>query len=795
MTVSNFPRNIFLRPLIAAAAAVTMILMLTLTILAGTTGTALAGNVDHDRLVPEVPRRDVPIVLDGDVWKSVQFNDRIIVAGEFQQVETSRGGPVVNRPNIFAYDVNTGEIIDDFNPNLNGPVFDVVVDDTDNSLFLGGTFTQIDGQFRNRLAKLDYFGNLDPTFRPIVSAMVNTLVVGDGELFVGGTFARVNNEPHNQIAAVDTVFGRSVADFNYQIRGAFGRGGSQSVRALDLTEDNRLFVAHVGQEIVDNNGVGHDHVGVAVIDLVANRVEAWNTPWFASVRPRCSQGDGDIRIRDAELSPDESVFVVVEQGGYNCDKILSFDTDGGANTEPNWVSAAFDSVLSVGVTNDTVYVGGHFCFIEALGAIPSSQALNYPFMPSPESCDISNGNDDVDGIPARQQIAALDINTGAALDWNPTSNALFGVLDIEPVERGLLIGQDNDRIGITRTGHHAFLDFGGTTPDFNPTPNPTPGPPGGGECVASVNGTVVSLGWDAVAGQDSYVVRRNNSFVTSVAATSFSEAPGSGSFDYVIRYRVAGEVIDLTCNSVTVGGDNGQPDPTPDLTCSAEVVGGVVTLSWTDNDASTQVVRRDGRWVATVADDATSFTATINGDYVIRLFGGGGSVDVVCEEGAPAPDPIPDGGPFVPEPGVTYRLTAQNGSVLAGDSDGDRDAFALSTAAAGANPGAVAWEFVDAGNGQYHLDLATGGNFSRLSVTNNANEPLFARLTRDRFTGGDKAFAIEETSPGSGTYHITALDNRIDDGNDRLFLTNNDAGFTSPNTTGSSVTFTITPVG
>ena len=720
MAVRNISRNILSRPLIVAAAAASIVVMVTLAVLAGTAGTAFAGNVDHDRLVPEAPRRDVPIVLDGAVWKSVQFNDRIIVAGDFQQVETSRGGPVVNRPNIFAYDVNTGDLIDDFNPAVNGAVFDVVVDESDNSLFLGGTFTQIDGQFRTRLAKLDYFGNLDPTFRATASARVNTLVVGDGELYVGGTFATVNNQAHNQIAAVDTVFGRSVADFNYQIRGVFGRDGSQSVRALDLTEDNRLFVAHVGQEIVDNNGVGHDHVGVAVIDLDANRVENWNTPWFASVRPRCSQGDGDLRIRDAELSPDESVFIVVEQGGYNCDKILSFDTDGGANTEPNWVSAAFDSVFSVGVTNDTVYVGGHFCFIEALGAIPSSQALNYPFMPSPESCDIGNGNDDVDGIPARQQIAALNINTGAALDWNPTSNALVGVFDIEPVERGLLVGQDSNRIGTIRTGHHAFLDFGGTTPAFNPAPNPTPTPtPGNAECVASVNGATVSLAWDAVPGESSYAVRRNNVFVTEVNATNFSESPGSGSFDYDIRYRVAGQVIDISCNPVTVGGGNGGNTPTP----------------------------------------------------------------------------TPAGGEFVPQQGVTYRLTAQNGSVLAGNAGGARDAFALSSAAAAANLGAVSWEFVDAGNGQYHIDLASGGDFSRLTVTDNAGEPLFARLTRDRFTGGDKTFAIQETSPGSGLYHITALDNRINGGNDRLFLTNNDAGFTSPNTTGSNVTFTITPAG
>ena len=150
----------------------------------------------------------------------------------------------------------------------------------------------------------------------------------------------------------------------------------------------------------------------------------------------------------------------------------------------------------------------------------------------------------------------------------------------------------------------------------------------------------------------------------------------------------------------------------------------------------------------------------------------------------------------MPQLGVTYQLTAQNGSVLAGDAaDGNRDAFALSIAAAAADPDAVAWEFVDAGNGEYHIDLAVGGAFDRLSVTNAASETLFARLTRDQFTAGDKRFAIQETSPGSGTYFVTALDNRIGGGNDRLFLTSNDAGFTQPNTTGANVTFTITPVG
>ena len=94
---------------------------------------------------------------------------------------------------------------------------------------------------------------------------------------------------------------------------------------------------------------------------------------------------------------------------------------------------------------------------------------------------------------------------------------------------------------------------------------------------------------------------------------------------------------------------------------------------------------------------------------------------------------------------------------------------------------------------RYHLDLASGGSWSRLSITDNSSEPLFARLTRDRFTGPDKRFTIEETSPGSGTYYINV--NATVAGQNRLFLTSNDAGFTAPNTTGAAVTFSITPVG
>ena len=142
---------------------------------------------------------------------------------------------------------------------------------------------------------------------------------------------------------------------------------------------------------------------------------------------------------------------------------------------------------------------------------------------------------------------------------------------------------------------------------------------------------------------------------------------------------------------------------------------------------------------------------------------------------------------------MSYTLTANNGSILAGDSGNNRDSFAVSTTQGNAD--ATAWNFapVNGQTGVFHLDLAVGGDFNRLSI--NDADPNFARLARDRFDGTTTYFEFAETSPGSNTYFVTAIDNDRVPGQDRLILTNGEAGFTNPANEGNNVTFTITPVG
>ena len=72
-------------------------------------------------------------------------------------------------------------------------------------------------------------------------------------------------------------------------------------------------------------------------------------------------------MRHIAWSPDGSYFVVAATGGYHggsledCDSASRFDASStGQDVKPAWVDfTGTDSLYSVAVTSDAVYVGGH----------------------------------------------------------------------------------------------------------------------------------------------------------------------------------------------------------------------------------------------------------------------------------------------------------------------------------------------------------------------------------------------------------------------------------------------------
>src|ERR1051326_83316 len=91
------------------------------------------------------------------------------------------------------------QILDTFNPGANGTVNALAVQ-ADGEILVGGAFTTLGGQTRNRLARLNADGTLDLGFNPGANNNVNALLVQpDGQILLGGSFTTMGGQVHTNI--------------------------------------------------------------------------------------------------------------------------------------------------------------------------------------------------------------------------------------------------------------------------------------------------------------------------------------------------------------------------------------------------------------------------------------------------------------------------------------------------------------------------------------------------------------------------------------------------------------------
>ena len=598
------------------------------------TGLVVTGAVVAGALVPQQPRLDTPIVLNGEVWAVEQVGNAIVVGGNFTQIQTTRNGPVINQAGLFAYDMDSGILLDHFLPTLsvnNGtPEIKALEPAADGrSVYIGGKFTAIDDKtdgrtrVRNRIAKIDVTtGRLDRNFaRGGVDAKVLTLDLVGNQLYVGGNYGRIYDtdvgrppieHDHHSFARFDATSGGYDPNFKLLPTTSIARTGMLGVTNIDHTPDGRyMVITHRGESIFDAvRNVNHVRPGVAMIDLAAggtvtNFVALFpdpNDPDQNMYHRNSCAGRG-VFIRDMEISPDGSYFVMVHQGhdsGYNCDTAVRYPITNAA-VRPTWVSRVFDSVFSVGIDDDAIYIGGHFRYMIHPDA-PSA----YPGRTSPNAtgpnCMYCNANTQVEPFRSEMintgyvyrayQIGAINPTTGKGIpEWNPGSDAYKGVLDITVVDRGLLLGQDRGRVNGFNTGRAAFLD---QTPDAG---NP--------RCTVALddnNNPVVS--WTDIGDVNEWRIARNGEFRTGVNATSWTDTnpPFDTDLNYELRFNRNGLSQTDDCGTVRV---NLVP-----ITCVVEVRGDTsLDVDWNNNDADRYVIRRDGTFVASI-DDRTRYQDT-----------------------------------------------------------------------------------------------------------------------------------------------------------------------------------------
>ncbi len=141
------------------------------------------------------------------VFALEEVGDLMITGGKFLTV--TNGVQSVDQPYLAAFDVETGDYVSSFDPEVTWSVFDLASDPARNRVFVGGEFPSVNGDTNAAgFAALNpQTGELDPAFDVRVGTFggvqprVHALEVSDGYLYIGGFFSWIQGADGQQITA------------------------------------------------------------------------------------------------------------------------------------------------------------------------------------------------------------------------------------------------------------------------------------------------------------------------------------------------------------------------------------------------------------------------------------------------------------------------------------------------------------------------------------------------------------------------------------------------------------------
>jgi len=333
---------------------------------------------------------------------------------------------------------------------LNDYVLALATRSDGDGVFAGGVFNDINGTNRRGLVKLDINGDRVPGFSARPDGRVNTLARLDNTLYIGGRFAEITGTAIELLAAVDATNGEVLPTLNLDFQGNITTADSpnarQSVDDIDVSSDGKLLVVMGNFAGIDN--LNRTRLAVVELEPTAS-VSTWNSDVYDDQCPTPLPQ----HIRDIDIAPDNSYFVVGSQGFRergvpSCSTIVRLDFGDLTNTavEPTWVNyTGGDSVYEVVSTDHAVYAGGHFRWL-------NNDALDFGDTKGPGSVD-------------RAGFAALDPLNGLALsNWQSDRNPRgVGVFALVATSEGVYMGDDTDFINGERRPKLKFFPLTDTT--------------------------------------------------------------------------------------------------------------------------------------------------------------------------------------------------------------------------------------------------------------------------------------------------------------------------------------------
>ncbi len=181
------------------------------------------------------------------------YGDNLYAGGKF----TTIGG--TNRNYIARLNKNTGVVDANWNPNANNVVktIAIVSSFTSTDIYVGGAFTSIGGQTRNRIAKLtNSTGTANITWNPNANGEVRVIKPSLFSLVVGGTFTNIGGQPQSYAAILDNTNGNANTSWTPVLNGYVNDitiSGNEYILAGNFTNVNGYNRRNLVK--IDNSGV------------------------------------------------------------------------------------------------------------------------------------------------------------------------------------------------------------------------------------------------------------------------------------------------------------------------------------------------------------------------------------------------------------------------------------------------------------------------------------------------------------------------------------------------------------
>jgi uncharacterized delta-60 repeat protein len=396
-----------------------------------------------------------PVVDDAVTTLAVQADGKVLVGGVFSRI----GGQVRQRIARLQAD---GSLDAGFDPAANDSV-DALAVQADGKVLLGGLFTQVGGQARRHIARLHADGTLDAGFDPAANGWVlGVAVQADGKVLIGGDFTQVGGQPRNRIARLNA---------DGTLDSGFDPGANGAVTRFAVLPGGKLLVGGMFTQIG----------GQARQRLARLNPDGTLDAGFSA--------DADDQVRSLAVQVDGKVLVggdFTQLGGQARSRLARLNADG--TLDAGFDPGAGNKVYGLAVQADgKVLIGGTFtqlggqprsrlARLDADGTLdagfdPGADASVFGVAVQPDGKVLAGGLFRQLGGRARHHLARVEVGGTLDADFDPGANASVFGMAVQP-DGKVLVGGDFTQIGGQARQRFARLNADGT-PDagFDPGAN------------------------------------------------------------------------------------------------------------------------------------------------------------------------------------------------------------------------------------------------------------------------------------------------------------------------------------